>query len=129
MAFQKSLRNSDSNRRRRANKRHGRSVSPKRIKNSKNRRRSLTPDSSCRYPLENKTKHKSRHVSPKYSHRHRQHRNMSPARRKVTTLYVLIKMIISAYVIYKYAIYIIYRKSYPDRIAFNLDNHVNIDIG
>ena len=85
MAFQKSLRNSDSNRRRRANKRHGRSVSPKRIKNSKNRRRSLTPDSSCRYPLENKTKHKSRHVSPKYSHRHRQYRKMSPLRRKVMT--------------------------------------------
>ena len=129
MAFQKSLRNSESNRRRRVNKRHSRSVSPKRSRNAKNRRRSLTPDSPCRYPLENKTKHKSRHVSSKYSHRHRQHRNMSPARRKVTTLYVLIKMIISAYVIYKYAIYIIYRKSYPDRIAFNLDNHVNIDIG
>ena len=129
MAFQKSLRNSESNRRRRVNKRHSRSVSPKRSRNAKNRRRSLTPDSPCRYPLENKTKHKSRHVSPKYSHHHRQHRFMSPARRKVTTLYVLIKMIISAYVIYKYAIYIIYRKSYPDRIAFNLDNHVNIDIG
>ena len=90
MAFQKSLRNSESNRRRRVNKRHSRSVSPKRSRNAKNRRRSLTPDSPCRYPLENKTKHKSRHVSPKYSHRHRQHRNMSPARRKVTTLYVLI---------------------------------------
>ena len=90
MALQKSLRNSDYNRRRRVNKRHSRSVSPKHSRNAKNRRRSLTPDSSCRYPLENKTKHKSRHVSPKYSHRHRQHRNMSPARRKVTTLYVLI---------------------------------------
>ena len=104
MAFQKSLRNSDYNSRRRVNKRHSRSVSPKRSRNAKNRRRSLTPDSSSRYPLENKTKHKSRHVSPKYSHRHRQHRNMSPARRKVTTLYILIKMIISAYVIYTYAI-------------------------
>ena len=98
MAFQKSLRNSESNRRRRVNKRHSRSVSPKRSRNAKNRRRSLTPDSPCRYPLENKTKHKSRHASPKYSHRHRQHRNMSPARRKVTTLYVLIKMIIWAIV-------------------------------
>ena len=108
MAFQKSLRNSDYNSRRRVNKRHSRSVSPKRSRNAKNRRRSLTPDSSSRYPLENKTKHKSRHVSPKYSHRHRQHRNMSPARRKVTTLYILIKMIISAYT---YAIYIRYKKS------------------
>ena len=127
MAFQKSLRNSESNRRRRVNKRHSRSVSPKRSRNAKNRRRSLTPDSSCRYPLENKTKHKSRHVSPKYSHRHRQHRFMSPARRKVTTLYVLIND--NNFEIYTYATYIIYRKSYPDRIAFNLDNHVNIDIG
>lgn len=126
MAFQKSLRNSESNRRRRVNKRHSRNVSPKRSRNAKNRRRSLTPDSSCRYPPENRTKHKSRHVSPKYSHRHRQNRFMSPARRKVTTLYVLIKMIISAYT---YATYMIYIKSYPDRNAFNLDNHVNIDIG
>ena len=100
MAFKKSLRNSDYNSRRRVNNRHSRSVSPKRSRNAKNRRRSLTPDSSSRYPLENKTKHKSRHVSPKYSHRHHQHRNMSPARRKVTTLYILIKMIISACNIY-----------------------------
>ena len=83
MGFKKILSTQPSNKTKHERKRHHRSRSPKRSKGVKTRRNSMVSDISCRYPLENKIRHSSRHASPLISHHHRKHKKGSPANRKV----------------------------------------------
>jgi hypothetical protein len=86
MGFSTMMHPQPSKDRKRAKKRHNRSVSPKRTRSSKSGRNSLATDISCQYPLENRIKRASRHASTRQFHRHHRHKKVSPSRTKVKLL-------------------------------------------